>query len=145
MDSWYVSDYLITSYNIILVNTKSQRPYNYFSYIPRYYILRVRITKKNQFFISSSNLKFWISISEKKCTAGQKIKKVQAKKKNSWNFFSGSFELFPQFKNRFLVIFEIAKNWIGWKTIFREIDLLDFTSFFFAWTFLIFWPTVCVL
>ena len=42
----------------------------------------------------------------------------------SWNCNFGNFKLFPQFKNWFLAIFEIAKNW------FCEIDLFDFTSLF---------------
>ena len=46
------------------------------------------------------------------------------------------FQTFSQFKNWFLAIFEIATNGVRSKKIFGEIDLFDFTSFFFAWTFL---------
>ena len=52
----------------------------------------------------------------------------------SWNCISGSFKLFPSSKNWFLAIFEITKNRI-WSKNFCEIDLFDFTSFFWPGLF----------
>ena len=72
--------------------------------------------------------------------AGQKIKKSPGKK-NSWNqinqlFFSwncifGSFKLFYQFKNWFLVIFEFAENGIRSKTFLQCNWFIWFHRFFF--------------
>ena len=52
-------------------------------------------------------------------------------------FYFGFFLTFSQFKNSFLSIFEIAKKWHSVKKIFfREIDLFDFTGFFWPGLFL---------
>ena len=70
----------------------------------------------------------------------RKFKKVQAKKTReikikiffSWNCISGSFFTFIQFKNWFLVIFEIAKNIFFVKLIYLISRII------LTWTFLIF-------
>ena len=55
--------------------------------------------------------------------------------KNSWNE-SISRNCFGYFLKLYVVSMENIKN------KFREIDLLDFTSFFWPGLFIIFWPTV---
>ena len=77
-----------------------------------------------------------------KITAGQKIKKVQAKKKTreikyiqknffSWNCILLAVLNFFPFQKLILGHFWYGKKWNLAQKIFREIDLFDFTSFFF--------------
>ena len=64
-------------------------------------------------------------------------KLVKSNKSNNflWNCISGSFNLFPQFKNWFLAIFEMAKKWNLVKKNFSWNWFIWFHEFFFARTF----------
>ena len=57
------------------------------------------------------------------------LKKYGPKKLVKSNKIFRQFQTFPQFKNLFLAIFEIAKNRI-WPKKIHEINLFDFMSFF---------------